>query len=112
MVLNPSYDQLDQISAAIGALNAHVEIIREASVRQERQTAEILSRLEDMSDRVRVVGATKKTVDGMAPTLARIENIEQRVIGAATLATVIGGMVMGVVLKFNDAVAWLRRALA
>ena len=103
---------LDQISAAIGVLNVHVELIREASVRQERQTAEILSRLEDMSDRVRLVEATKKTVDGMVPTLARIENIEQRVIGAATIATVIGGAVMSVILKFNDAVAWLRRALA
>jgi hypothetical protein len=104
--------QLDQISAAIGALHAHVEIIRESGLRQERQTAEILSRLDDMHERVKMVESTKKTVDGLAPTIARIEKIEQRVIGAATLATFVGGIVMAALLKFQDAVAWLRRTLA
>lgn len=104
--------QLDQISAAIGALNTYVEIIHETGMRQERQNAEILSRLDDMSVRVGAVESTKKTVDGLAPTIARIEKIEQRVIGAATLATFVGGIVMAALLKFQDAVAWLRRTLA
>jgi hypothetical protein len=104
----PRPPALDQISASIGALETHVEIIRENLSAQHRQTTEILNRLDHVHERVAIAEAVKKDIDNIKPIIAKMERIEQRVIGAVGLATFIGAGVMALFMKLETIVKWLR----
>lgn len=108
----PRPPALDQISASIGALETHVEIIRENLSAQHRQTTEILNRLEHVHERVAAAESIKKDIDNIKPIIAKVEKVEQRVIGAMGLATFIGAGVMALFMKLEAILKWLRSGSA
>jgi hypothetical protein len=104
--------QLDQISSSIGALETHVEIIRENLAAQHRQTTEILQKLDDVHTKASTVESIRRDLEGIKPVIAKMERIEQRVIGAVGLATFIGAGVMALFMKLETIVKWFRSSSA
>lgn len=104
--------QLDQISSSIGALETHVEIIRENLAAQHRQTTEILAKLDDVHNKAAAVDSIKRDLESIKPVVAKFEKVEQRVIGAMGLATFIGAGVMALFMKLEAIPKWLRSGSA